>query len=148
MFFGQVFLLVLMFSVLMFSDGSNLLGSGKCCCRKAGTMGCPVGIPFPLGPVRLVHHKATIKREEGIPLKSLMYGLNKNNLEVLLPQIVFLDSCISNGPYTIVELERYLHLFLNAPLTYTNGLGNILKRPWIQADNFLESRKQKDRLSD
>ena len=37
------------------SDGSNLLRSGKCCGRKVGNMRCPFEIPFPLGPVPLVH---------------------------------------------------------------------------------------------
>ena len=30
------------------SDGSNLLGSGKYCCRKVSIMGCHLRFPFPL----------------------------------------------------------------------------------------------------
>ena len=29
-----------------FSDGSNHLGSGKCCCGTVGTVGCPLRYPF------------------------------------------------------------------------------------------------------
>ena len=43
-----------------FSVGSNFLRGGKCCCRKVGNMGCPFEIPFPLGPVHLVHHKGDL----------------------------------------------------------------------------------------
>ena len=47
-----------------FSVGSNFLRGGKCCCRKVGNMGCPFEIPFPLGPVHLVHHKGDLFREK------------------------------------------------------------------------------------
>ena len=45
-----------------FSVGSNFLRGGKGCCRKVGNMGCPFEIPFPLGPVHLVHHKGEKKK--------------------------------------------------------------------------------------
>ena len=35
-------------STCQFPDESNLLESGKCCCRKVVTMWCPLEYPFPL----------------------------------------------------------------------------------------------------
>ena len=46
-----------------FSDGANLLGSGKCCCRKVGNIDCPFEILFPLCRLHLVHHWATLKNK-------------------------------------------------------------------------------------
>ena len=59
-----------------FSDGSNSLGSGKCCCRMVRNMGCPFEIPFSLGPVHLVHHKATFKKK---PLGNNRFLLNPSS---------------------------------------------------------------------
>ena len=39
------------FELNQFSDGSNLLGSGKCCRRKVGNLGFPFEVPVPHGQV-------------------------------------------------------------------------------------------------
>ena len=49
-----------------FSDGLNLLVSGKCCGRKVGTMGCPLRYPFPLARSIWFTIRADLKKKSAI----------------------------------------------------------------------------------